>query len=66
MTLMGGPFSFALGWRLAELEQRRKGDAQKIQVAQRLRSEPTMVWSWIAAQLHMGAAVYAANHLCQP
>jgi len=49
------------GWSVAELERRRKGDAEKVQVAQRLRSETTMTWNWIAARLHMGAAGYAAN-----
>ena len=52
-----------VGWGMDQLEQRRKSDRQKIQIAQRLRSETTMTWDWIARQLHMGAAGYAANCL---
>ena len=52
-----------LGWNVAELQRRRKGDGQMVAVAQRLRSETTMTWAWIAARLHMGAAGYAANCL---
>ena len=52
-----------LGWNVAELQNRRKGDRQKVAVARRLRKETTMTWGWIAARLHMGAAGYAANCL---
>jgi len=52
-----------LGWGSAELKHRRKGDVKKIRVAQRLRRETTMTWSWIAEHLQMGAAGYAANCL---
>ena len=52
-----------LGWNVGEMQRRRKGDGQKVAVAQRLRSETTMTWAWIAARLHMGAAGYAANCL---
>jgi len=51
------------GWIPAELARRRKGDAAKIQLAQRLRSETTMTWGWLAARLEMGTAGYAANCL---
>jgi hypothetical protein len=46
----------------AALEQqgRRKGDGQKIRIAARLRRETTMTLSWIAEQLHMGAASHVA------
>ena len=50
-------------WNAAELERRRKGDSQKIQVAQRLRTETTMTWNWINDHLRMGAGVSAANRL---
>jgi len=49
------------GWEVAEWERRRKGDEEKIKVAQRLRRETTMTWGWIATQLHMGAPAYAAQ-----
>jgi len=49
------------GWNAAALKRRRKQDAGKIQMAQRLRSETTMTWGWIAAHLEMGTAGYAAN-----
>jgi hypothetical protein len=45
-----------LGWDVEELKRRRKGDPQKIRMAQRLRRETTMSFGWIAQQLHMGAA----------
>ena len=51
------------GWDAAELERRRKGDEQKIQMARRLRNETTMTWGWIADQLHMGVAASVANRL---
>jgi len=51
------------GWNVAELGRRRKGDEQKVQMAQRLRNETTMTWSWIAEQLHMGVAASVANRL---
>jgi len=51
------------GWDAAELERRRKSDQQKIQMAQRLRKETTMTWSWIADQLHMGVGASVVNRL---
>jgi hypothetical protein len=45
------------------LERRRKGDAQKLQMARRLRKETTMTWNWIADQLHMGVGASVANRL---
>jgi hypothetical protein len=35
------------GWREEALEQRRKGDVLKVQLAQRLRAETTMPLKWI-------------------
>jgi len=51
------------GWTVGELAQRRKGDAVKVRLARRLRQETTMTLSWIAKQLHMGAAGSLANLL---
>ena len=51
------------GWNAAYLEDRRKGDDEKIKIARRLRSETTMTWDWIAEQLVMGTAGHAANRL---
>ena len=50
-------------WKAAELEHRRKGDSKKARMAQRLRTETTMRWSWIADHLRMGAGASAANRL---
>jgi hypothetical protein len=52
------------GWQIhALLERRRKGDAQKVQMARRLRKETTMTWDWIADQLHMVVGASVANRL---
>jgi hypothetical protein len=51
------------GWTVRDLAQRRKGDAVKVRLARRLRAETTMTLSWIAKQLHMGAAGSLANRL---
>jgi putative transposase len=50
-------------WSAAELAQRRKGDPQKLKLAQRLRQETTMTLTWIAKRLNMGAAGSLANLL---
>ncbi len=49
------------GWGDVEMEQRRKGDGEKIKMARQLRAQTTMSWAWIAERLRMGAAGYAAN-----
>ncbi|MDB6065211.1 MAG: hypothetical protein JWR26_1419 [Pedosphaera sp.] len=46
-----------------DLERRRKSDARKVRVAQRLRRETTMSLNWIAKRLKMGAAGSLANLL---
>jgi len=51
------------GWNAQELARRSKSDEDKIKMAQRLRSETTMTWAWIAAHVQMGMAGYAANCL---
>jgi REP element-mobilizing transposase RayT len=50
-------------WSAAELEQRRKADAEKIKIARRLRDETTMTWAWIAERLAMGTSGYTADCL---
>lgn len=51
------------GWDVRELAGRRKGDAVKLTIARRLRSETTMTWAWIARRPSMGAAGSVANRL---
>ncbi len=58
--LVGGMLQQA-GWTEAELQQRRKGDHKKAQLAARLRAETPMTWSWIAKRLSMGHWRTAAN-----
>ena len=48
------------GWSERDLKRFSK-DAQKVQIASRLRQETTMTWEWIARNLPMGASAYAAN-----
>ena len=52
-------------WDGAALQAKRKGDKEKVKMAQRLRGETTMTLSWIAKRLAMGAAGYAAQCLRQ-
>lgn len=49
-----------LGWSADDLAARRKGDPQKLQIAQRLRRETTMTLAWIAGRLHMGVPSHLA------
>ena len=44
------------GWQAAKLKQVANGDAERVKIAGRLRSETTMTWCWIGAHLHVGAA----------
>jgi hypothetical protein len=53
------------GWTEAELEQRRKGDPEKVEMAWRLRQETTMTLKWIAQRLKMGAWTHVSNRLVQ-
>jgi hypothetical protein len=50
-------------WRETDLERRRKGDAQKVQMAARLRRESIMTLKWIARRLHMGSWTHVSNCL---
>jgi len=49
--------------RLEELTQRDKGDAGKIRIARRLRSETSVPLKWIAEELKMGSWTYVASRL---
>ena len=53
------------GWDDAELGRRRKGDAEKIQIAKRLRQESTVTLKWIATRLQMGTWTHVSNRLSQ-
>jgi REP element-mobilizing transposase RayT len=50
-----------LGWKEADLAERRKGDAGKLKIALKLRAETTMTLSWIAGRLQMGTASSLGN-----
>jgi len=53
----------ARGWSEAELARRRKGDAEKVGMAQRLRRETSVTLKWIAARLRMGSWSHVSNLL---
>jgi hypothetical protein len=48
-------------WKQGDLEQRRKGDAQKLKIALRLRRETTMTLAWIAERLRMGTKTHLSH-----
>ena len=52
-----------MGWTTEELNVRRKGDAKKVLIAQRLRAETEMTLKWIAAVLQMGTWTHVSNLL---
>jgi hypothetical protein len=52
-----------LGWTGTELAGRAKGDARKIRIARRLRTETAVTLKWIAAELQMGTWTHVANRL---
>jgi REP element-mobilizing transposase RayT len=52
-----------IGWTEEDLKRRRKGDAKKVRIAQRLRAETTMTLKWIAEELQMGAWTHVSNLL---
>jgi hypothetical protein len=43
-----------------DLDRRRKGDAEKLRIALRLRKERTMTLAWIAQRVPMGTRGYLA------
>jgi hypothetical protein len=51
------------GWPEATLGLRRKGDAEKVKLAVRLRRETTMTVKWIAERLRMGTPTHLAHLL---
>ena len=44
------------------MRERRKGDAAKVKLAERLRAETVQTVPWLAKRLHLGSRAYA-NHL---
>jgi putative transposase len=51
------------GWSAGVLKTRRKGDPDKVAIAQRLRAETTMTLQWIADHLQMGTKTHLAHLL---
>jgi hypothetical protein len=54
-----------LGWNETDLNRRRKGDAQKVEIALRLRTETSIPLKWIAQHLQMGTWNNVANCICR-
>jgi len=50
-------------WDAAILAARRKGDTEKVLIAQRLQREATVTLAWIANRLQMGTKTYLAHLL---
>jgi len=50
-------------WTESHLEERRKGDREKVKIALRLRRESIMTLKWIARRLQMGSWTNVANCL---
>jgi len=50
-------------WNEFTLSARRKGDAEKVKIAERLLRETTVTQAWIAARLQMGTRTYLAHLL---
>jgi len=53
------------GWTEAELDRRRKGDPEKIEIASQLRARTTMPLKWIAHRLKMGTWTHVSNCLME-
>ena len=51
------------GWKEQQLEQKPKGDREKIKIAERLRCETTMTLAWVAERLRMGTKTHLAHLL---
>ena len=47
----------------ADLGARRKGDPDKVRLAQRLREETLVTLAWIAGRLQTGSVAYLNNRL---
>jgi hypothetical protein len=52
-----------LGWTEADLVERRKGDPDKVRLAQRLREGTCVTLALIAGRLQMGSVAYLTNRL---
>ncbi len=52
-----------LGWKEADLDQRRKGDPGKLEIVRRLRTETPMPLQWMADRLRMGTRTHLAHLL---
>ena len=52
-----------LGWTAEDLAGWPKGEARKVALAWRLRTETTMTLKWIAAELQMGSWTHVSNLL---
>jgi hypothetical protein len=50
-------------WDEGTLAARRKGDAVKVAIAERLRRETTVTLAWIAERMQMGAKTHLAHLL---
>jgi putative transposase len=50
-------------WKAEQLDQKPKGDGEKIKMAERLRCETTMTLAWIAERLGMGTKTHLAHLL---
>ncbi len=50
-------------WNEQTLAERRKGDPEKVAIAQRLRGEATVTQTWIAERLQMGTRTHVAHLL---
>ena len=55
-----------MSWNDKHLEQRRKGDGEKVKMAQRLRCETTMTLAWIAERQAMEHWRTASNAVTLP
>lgn len=51
------------GWTERTLSARRKGDPEKVRIAQRLRAETTVTLAWIAHRLRMGTRTHLSHLL---
>ncbi len=55
----------ALGWDGAALAPRSQGDARKVRIARRRRTETSVTLKWIAEHLQRGPWTHVANRLSQ-
>jgi len=52
-----------MGWEESDLERHRKGAAQKLKIALRLRQQTTMTLAWIAQRVQMGTKTHLSHLL---